>query len=62
MPWLGLCATLLWNVVQHWRGKSTICSITRHHLPFWAVVTGWAGLTIWLLPHVKRGYPRAPIN
>lgn len=58
MAWLGLVATLIWNYIQHRRGRPTICSLTRRVLPPWAFIGGWGALTAYMLRHILGGYPK----
>jgi hypothetical protein len=58
MPWLGLGATLAWNLHRHRRGKSTICSITRRVLPKPRFLLGWGVFSWVMIRHILNGYIR----
>lgn len=53
-----LLGLLAYNYRRHLLGRHTICSTTRRLVPWPAVLIGWAALTAWILPHIRRGYPR----
>lgn len=50
-PWVPLVGSLAYNVARHMRGKSTLCSTARPHLPPAAFAAGWGFLTGWIIPH-----------
>ncbi|GAB7007806.1 hypothetical protein JCM18899A_52820 [Nocardioides sp. AN3] len=58
IPWCALIATLSLNYARHRRGKSTLCSVTRRHVPVQtpegraAVILAWSVLSGWLIPHL----------
>lgn len=55
MPvWGALLGTLGYNIVRHLRGKSTLCSTARKHVPIPAIIVGWLGLTGWIIPHIRK--------
>lgn len=52
MPALLALAFALWlNIHRAKRGKSTICSTTRRHIPAIVFVGLWAGFNGWFIPH-----------
>lgn len=53
-PLTLLAAALGWNYARHKRNKSTICSVTRKHVPWPLFLIGWLLLTVWILPHWIR--------
>lgn len=55
-PLALLGVTLGWNWCRHKRDLSTMCSFTRAHVPWWAIVLGWSALTAWLIPHLIRPF------
>jgi hypothetical protein len=66
LPWAALLGTLGLNYARHRRGRSTLCSVTRRHVPVHepegrlVVVAAWAVLTGWLLPHLCAKRLEAP--
>jgi hypothetical protein len=55
MPvWVALLGALGWNYARHRRGKSTLCSSTRHVVPDLGFCAGWGVLTGWMIPHYCR--------
>lgn len=57
-PWALLGGLLAYNYRRHLNGRHTLCSTARRLLPWPAIVAAWAALTLWLLPHIRRGYNR----
>lgn len=55
-PWPLLLGLLAYNYRRHVIGRDTLCSTARRHLPFAALLIGWAALTAWIIPHLRRGY------
>jgi hypothetical protein len=66
--WGALMGTLGLNYARHRRGRSTLCSVTRRHVPVQrpegrlAVVVAWGVLTGWLIPHLCNSAFRAPLG
>ena len=56
--WGAMLSTLGLNYARHRGGRSTLCSVTRRHVPVettegrLAVVVAWGVLTGWLIPHL----------
>jgi len=46
----ALAGTLGWNYRRSRVGKTTISMLLRRHPD--AFVIGWAGLSLWLIPHI----------
>jgi len=46
----ALAGTLGWNYRRSLRGQTTISMLLREHPA--AFLVGWAGLTLWLVPHI----------
>lgn len=59
MAWLGIAFAVVWNYVQHRRGRHTICSTTRWALPPWAFVPAWVVFEVLLVRHIWKGYRTA---
>jgi len=64
-PLLALAGVLVWNLFRSRRGKSTMCSFTRPHVPPLIACSLWGGLTAWFLTHYCQWLPswlRRPIE
>ena len=65
--WSALLCTLGLNLARHRRGRSTLCSVTRQHVPVQkpggrlAVVVAWGVLTGWLIPHLCNARQQTPV-
>lgn len=72
MAWFGLVATIAWNYAihrhrlqhcpdgcDHWYHR-TICVVTRHTVPRWAITPALAAIFGFLRPHLRNGYPPRP--
>ena len=57
-PWTWMTATLVHNCSRHLRGKSTLCSRGREHVPAFGFDLIWTGLTFWLTRHYRNGFNR----
>lgn len=55
---VGLASVLGWNYANHRRGRPTICSTFRRHVPPEAAVAGIAAGAYALTVHLLRGYVR----
>jgi hypothetical protein len=51
IPLLVLAGSLVVNYIQHRRGKPTICSTSRRHLPAILFVAGWSVFNAWFVRH-----------
>lgn len=66
--WTALLSTLGLNYVRHRRGRSTLCSVTRRHVPVQTpegrlvVVVAWGALTGWLIPHLCNARLQSPLD
>ena len=55
MPvWFALTATISYNVRRHLRGKSTLCSTARRHVPAPLVDVGLLGLAAYMHFHYRK--------
>jgi hypothetical protein len=57
-PLTMLAAALSWNWYRSQRDRSTICSLTRHHVGPVPFILGWAALTAWFIPHYVRPFTK----
>lgn len=53
-PLTLLTAALGLNLYNDRHGKPTMCATTRKHVPWPLFCAGWAGVTLWLVPHYCR--------
>lgn len=48
---IALVFAVALNIYRAKRGKSTICSTTRRHIPATVFLGLWAGFNAWFIPH-----------
>jgi hypothetical protein len=55
---VGLLGVIALNWLRYKRGLPTICATFRRYVPRWAVVPFWSAISAYMIPHLRRGYPR----